>query len=291
MNPSRADRGAWVWRAGVSILLWLACAAGARAGEERVDLGDGLTARWLTPDSGWDGRAILILHGLASDSEGPADAQRRLAEALVARGVASLRVNFRGEGNPARTRIESTCATRIQDTETARAWVLARPGVAARRVGVLGWSLGGATALQTAGRHPDWFRAMVLWSSVTGPLDDLARGAGLREAAAEAEREGRGAYELAGWKTVTLTREFFASLRGVDLDAELARYPGAFLSVRGSADYLPAREAEILERATGRPAEAVLIGGADHIFNVFESGAGHFEHAVRVTVDWVAREL
>jgi hypothetical protein len=270
--------------------LCLACLF-ARAAETRIELGGELNARWLTPEAGWSGRAVLILHGFASDSEGPADAQRRLAEALATRGIASLRVNFRGEGDPARTAIESTFDGRIADTETARAWLLAQPGVDPARLGVFGWSLGGATALGSAGAHPDWFRAMVLWSSVTGDAHAVMSGGGLAAAAAQAEATGTGTCEIAGWKTVTLRRAFFESFRGVDLDAALARHVGKFLSVRGSADYLPPREAEILKLAKGRPAEAILIGGADHIFNVFEPGSGHFNHAVRVTVDWLDREL
>lgn len=276
-------------------LAWcISTALGAGAAEERIELGDGLNGRWLEPaaeGTGWDGRAVLILHGFASDSEGPANSQRRLAEALAARGVASLRVNFRGEGDALRTQIESTFDGRVADTETARAWVLARPGVAAERVGVVGWSLGGATALAAAGERPEAFRSVVLWSSVTGDLYEAVKNAGLGAAAEGAERDGVASLEIAGWKTVTLRREFFTSMRGVDLDAALARHGGAFLSVRGSEDYLPAREAELLKLAKGRPAEAVLIGGGDHIFNVFEPGAPHFDRAVEVTVEWLARTL
>lgn len=263
----------------------------ARAAETRIELGGELNARWLKPDAGWSGRAVLMLHGFASDSEGPADSQRRLAEALAARGIASLRVNFRGEGDSARTAIESTCTGRVADTETARVWVLAQPGVDPARLGVFGWSLGGATALGAAGAHPDWFKAMVLWSSVTGDAYATMAGGALAAAAAQAEATGTGICEITGWKTVTLRRAFFESFRGVDLDAALARHAGKFLSVRGSSDYLPQREAEILKLAKGRPAEAIIIGGADHIFNVFNPATGHFDHAVRATVEWLDREL
>ena len=265
--------------------------AATRAGESRIELGGELNARWLTPETGWSGRAVLILHGFASDSEGPANSQRRLAEALAARGIASLRINFRGEGDSARTAIESTFDGRLADTETARRWMLARPGADPARLGAFGWSLGGATALGAAGAHPDAFRAVVLWSSVTGDAHAIMTGGDLAATAAQAESTGVGVREIVGWKPVTLRREFFASFKGVDLDDALARHAGKFLSVRGSADYLPRREAEILQLAKGRPAEAVLIGGADHIFNVFEPASGHFDHAVRVTVDWLDREL
>lgn len=270
---------------------WWLCAVCARAAEERVELGGELNGRWLAPAEGWDGRAVLILHGFASDSEGPADAQRRLAEALAAKGAASLRVNFSGEGDARRTEILSTPGMRIADTETAFAWLKARPGVKAERIGVIGWSLGGGTAIATAARHPDWFRSLALWSGVSGDLHAHLTGGEWKAAAEQAKKEGVGSLEIAGWKTVTLRREFFESFRGVDFDAELAKYPGAFLSVRGTADYLPAAEAKWLSVVKGKPAEAVLIGGGDHIFNVFEPGAPQFGQAVEVTVAWFLRTL
>lgn len=274
-----------------ALVLLLGAAVFARAAEERVEFGGELNGRWLEPGAGWDGRAVLILHGFASDSEGPAASQRRLAEALAAKGVASLRVNFSGEGDAKRTEILSTFAGRVADTEACRAWLKARPGVATERIGVLGWSLGGGTAIATAARHPEWFRSLALWSSVSGDLHAHLTSGGWKAAAEQAARDGAGTLEIAGWKTVTLRREFFESFRGVDFDTEVARYPGAFLSVRGTADYLPAAETKWLGIVRGKPAEAVLIAGGDHIFNVFETGAPQFGQAVEVTVAWFERTL
>ena len=47
----------------------------------------------------------------------------------------------------------------------------------------------------------------------------------------------------------------------------------------------------MLKVAPGHPTEAVLIGGADHIFDVFQTELGHAERALKVTVEWVERTL
>ncbi|MCX7069450.1 MAG: hypothetical protein NTW01_00415 [Gammaproteobacteria bacterium] len=61
--------------------------------------------------------------------------------------------------------------------------------------------------------------------------------------------------------------------------------------MRGSDDCLPQHEAAFLRIASGRPAEAVLIGGADHIFRVFDPGAALARRARELTVDWFVRTL
>jgi hypothetical protein len=75
------------------------------------------------------------------------------------------------------------------------------------------------------------------------------------------------------------------------VEEDLRRYTGAFLSIRGTEDYLPPHEAAFLKAAPGRPREAILIGGADHIFNVFQPELGHADRVVVATVDWLKRVL
>ena len=104
-------------------------------------------------------------------------------------------------------------------------------------------------------------------------------------------REGVATEVVPGWKTITTKREFYQSFRGVELDAALAQYPGAFFSVRGSGDFLPQHEAEFMKIAEGKPTEAGVIGGADQIFNVFQPEVGHARRVVDVTVAWLERTL
>jgi hypothetical protein len=263
----------------------------ATASESRVDLGDGLTGAWTTPASGWNGRTLLLFHGFADDMDGAGDLMKRLAAELATNGIASFRINFRGEGDRHRTNITSTFHSRVEDGTKALQFVQTQPGVDEHRIGVLGWSLGGATAVEVASRQPDRFRCLILWSSSSGNLHTAFTTGNYAPTAAQAASNGIGTLVIPGWKTVTLRREFFERFRGFDTDAALARYPGAFLTVRGTEDFLPQHELEFLKLAKGRPSDAILIGGADHIFNVFQPELGHAHRVVTQTIDWVQRVL
>jgi dienelactone hydrolase len=259
-----------------------------RAADQPVQINPQLAGAWFTPAGAWDGRVVLLLHGFADDMDGAGDLTKRLAADLAAHGIASLRINFRGEGDKQRTNIESTFQTRLEDTAAARAWLEAQAGVKPGRMGVLGWSLGGATALESAGSHPAWFKSLVLWSSLAG--DPFAYWQG-SETAQRALKEGVATEDVPGWKKITTKREFYESFRGYDLDKALAKYPGAFLTIRGSGDFLPQHDAELVKLAAGRPAEAVLIGGADHTLNVFKPAAPETARVLEVTLAWFERTL
>lgn len=263
-------------------------AAGGRAAETVVTITPELHGAWMTPERNWDGRAVLLFHGFASDRDDVGGLLKRLAGELAAQGIASLRINFRGEGDTMRTEIASTFTTRLEDAAAAHRFLRQDKRVDVARLGVMGFSLGASTALETGARHPAWFRSMALWSSPGGDQFAMYQAT---EPGRTALRDGVATEEVPGWKKITTQRAFYESFRGINLDHALAKYPGAFLSVRGSEDFLPAHEAEFMKLAPGRPAEAVLIGGADHIFKVFEPGSPHPARVLEITVAWFQRTL
>jgi hypothetical protein len=265
----------------------VALATAALGSDVPVVIKGELKGAWMQPDGPWDGRTVVALHGFADDMDGAGDLSKHLLELLAKNGIASLRINFRGEGDRHRTVIESTFLTRIEDAESAYEFLTHQPGVKVDHLGCVGWSLGSATELEILGRHPTWFRTGVVWSSPTGDLHKLMMAL---PGADEAVRVGVSTYD-AGWKKITTYRAFYESFEGIDLNRSVAKYPGALLAVRGSMDFVPNGDPDLMKAATGEPREAVLIGGADHIFNVFDPGKKYAARAMEVTSDWFARTL
>lgn len=276
----------FLWLAAVASIAALPFGA-ARAADTPVVIKGELKGSWELPNGAWDGRAVILLHGFADDMDCVGNLCKHLAAALANDGIASLRINFRGEGDRNRTVIESTFLTRIEDTEAAYEFLTRQSGIKADHLGCIGWSLGGATAMEVLGGHPTWFRTAVLLSTLPGDLEKFIMS---RPGAAEAVRNGVSTYD-AGWKKITTSRSFYESFHGIDLNRSISKYPGALLTVRGSVDFVPNGDPELMKYAPGLPREAVLIGGADHIFNALEPNKGLAERAIQVSANWLGRTL
>ncbi|MEE4299796.1 MAG: alpha/beta fold hydrolase [Pseudomonadales bacterium] len=254
------------------------------AGAEEIDLdvAPGVPGRLLLPDDVPPRAAVLLLHGWCSQMDEVGGLYRDLAAGLAARGIASLRFDFSGEGPNADYVVTSTYERRVAEAEAARA--LLRERVPDVPLGVNGFSLGGLVAMSLMGRHPDWFDVAVLWSSAAR-MDFTSGDPALVGAARAALRDGRAVYRT--WTDITLTREFLVSYLGVDASVGLVAYPGSLLAIRGTADYLPALDAQWIAATPGEDDAVILIDGADHVFGVLEAPRpAHGERVLEHTISW-----
>jgi dienelactone hydrolase len=254
--------------------------------EQAVDIRAGVAGKLTLPAGATPRQAVLLLHGWNGSMDEVGNLFADLAQTLADRGIASLRFDFSGEGERVDYVVTSTLESRIAETKAAFAWL--RDTVPDASYGVVGFSLGGLTAMEVVGQHPDWFQSMVLWSAAREM--NLSRDPAYSVAARTALQQGQGVYQT--WATFTLTREFLLSFIGVDASKHLARYPGALLSIRGDKDYLPSHDRAWLQLTPSRDKSFLLIGGADHIFNVLEQPRPNYgARVISATADWFQRTL
>ncbi len=232
--------------------------------------------------------AVVLLHGFASVKDEVGGMYQRLAAELGARGIASIRIDFRGWGESGGGMENSTVTGMVEDAAVAYAYLAGQDFVDPAQMGVLGFSLGGRIAVVTAAQNPDWYKSMALWS--TGGNIDPIEFQG-QEAYDTAQADGQVVLDL-GWREVTLGSGFFDSLTAYDVEVEFPKFGGSFFVVAGMDDPSPAEYLTwYLEHAQGELRAAYAVEGGDHIYQVLTEDQTMSDKVIRVTADWFAMTL
>lgn len=259
------------------------------AADTDLTLDGGIAATLTTPDGPGPFPGVIMLHGLGSSRNEVGNLFLDAADALAERGVASLRFDFRGFGKSDGDTGAFTLDRQNRDALTALDALAATPGVDARRIGVMGFSFGAGAAIELAGAHPDRIRALVTWAPAGDYRADMldSMGPAIFQRAAQ---DGIVGIDF-GWRTLALKQAFFDGLGRHDLLEALGHYPGAFLTINGSEDpylkYAPA----LMQAAAGDDTRAMVIPGADHMFNVYQPSRSSAAEVIKITVDQFARTL
>lgn len=261
----------------------------AVAGETALTLDKGVSAILNLPDGAAKAPAVLMLHGFGSSKNEVGDMYKREAEALAAKGIASLRIDFQGFGKSDGDTGATTIDGQLGDAEAALAALQANDKVEITRVGVLGFSLGGGVAAVLAAKHPDAVKSLVTWSSVGDFKKDMESSVG-QEAVDTANAKGVVGLDL-GWRTIVLKKDFFASLAKFSVEQAVGTFPGAYLTIAGSEDFSAAYAPKFVEMAKGSPKEALILPGEDHIFHVFDPAGKGAEAVISKTAEWFKKTL
>jgi pimeloyl-ACP methyl ester carboxylesterase len=228
---------------------------------EFTSRGDGIALRgWLLPAAGGPSqrRPVIMVHGKGTDRQaGPGDGNLAIAAPLVRAGYTVLVFDLRGSGESGGERF-TLGAQEVRDVEGALDYLRQR-GLASDGVSLVGFSMGGATALLTALDEPA-VRA-VAEDSAYADLGDLI------------EVEVPKASGLPRFFTPGMALAARA-LIGVDLYAirpvdgmpRLAAAGVPVLFVHGEADtYVPLVNARRLAASYGPRAETMFVPGAGHV--------------------------
>jgi uncharacterized protein len=214
------------------------------------------------PEGGGPFPCVVLSHGLLSSKA--STKYISLSGSLLTAGMAACRFDYHGCGESGGAIAETTLSIRIKDLESVFDYIVRHPSVDGGRIGFLGSSFGGSTALVVAAKHRT-VAPVALWAT---PYR------------LEKTRDN----SISG---LTFQRSIFDDFLRYDLLSEARKVSHAIV-VHGELDeVVPCSEGKAIYAALERPKKFVAIAGADHAF----TSPSHREKASELSLTWLRRFL
>lgn len=283
-------------------LFALAAAPAAQAAERTVEFkveGQAVVGTLALPDGVARPPVILLLHGFTgsrNEMEIPSVKEgifHRAARMWADRGIASLRIDFRGNGDSQGAFADMTLGGQVKDALAALDYLGASRDVDGTRMALVGWSMGGTVGAAVAGRAGDRLTSVSLWAPATNlpaTIAFLVTPEVVRKAMEGGNVPVTAVMPWGG--EITLKTGFFDSLYAIDPVAEITRYKGPLLVAVGTKDVVvfpqPVAGQVLLDYHDGP--EELWVRPMDHSFNVFD-GTATVDELIAKTGDFVAAGL
>lgn len=274
----------------------------ALAAEERVTFEvEGMTVVGTlnVPEGAELAPAVLLLHGFTGsrdELEIPSAGEgifARAARMWADRGMASLRIDYRFNGESDGEFADSTLHAHVADGLAALDFLAADGRVDADRLAVVGWSMGGAVASAVAARSDRDVGALALWapgSNMAAAVTLLFGAEKIREGLANGEQATR--YTLPWGAEIELKAAFIESLFKLDPPAELSGYAGPLFVAVGTEDDVvfpqPAAGQVLIDYHRGE--SELWVRPMDHVFNAF-AGVDQVDELIEATGDFIAANI
>ena len=235
--------------------------------------------------------ALIMLHGTGSQKDEAGDLYKKLADKLAAQGIASLRIDFAGNGDSKAPSQTYTLKSAVADGQAALKYLKKHSAIDGQRIGVLGFSQGALISQLLVLAEPE-IKTMVVWSPVVGdgtkPMQKT-----FDTYYEEAKKNGHAVQNFTWRPSLKLSLDWFEELLAQRSLTEIKRYCGKLLAVSGTADPVTPwqNSVTLVEAAGSHNAAVVLLKGADHIFNVSDNKAPQAHELLWVTTDWLTGNL
>jgi hypothetical protein len=227
--------------------------------------------------------AVLLLHGDLSSRDENGEMFARLASALEARGIASLRIDFAGTGDSEEPGLALDYPGMVLDATASLDYLHQDADVDPDKVAILGLSRGAGIGATVTGTDPG-VAAFVSWSgAVYDGYDEDPDGHEI------ARENGYVSLDL-GDRVFKLGLNWFDTIESSHPLDDISGYTGPVLAVVGSDDDVVDPEVSTIFLQTVASTDTTLhvVEGADHGFTADQSVG---DEAIGVTTDWLVSRL
>lgn len=231
--------------------------------------------------------AVVMLHGTGSDKNEAGGGYKLVAPELAKAGIASIRIDFVGNGESKEDYINYNYTTAVSDANAAAKYMADLDAVDETRIGIMGWSQGGTIAMLAAGENRS-FQSVLTWAGAPD-LSSIAT----KENYEAAKKDGF--YNMTfDWRSpLKLGLKWFDEVYATDVLKVLSYSDAPVLAINGSNDTVvdPSNAAKIAAASKNKNSNSLLIDGADHTFNVFTGNMKAFNELISATVNWFSKTL
>lgn len=230
---------------------------------------------------------ILICHGLGGHKTGRYRIYVDLAEALIRRGIAAFRFDFRGSGDSEGEFSEVTLTGEVQDALKAFEYLKTEKRIDQERIGVFGRSMGGAVAVISSAQTQQT-KSMALWAPMYNG-DDWKHMWDMIESGQATEQQS---IEMRRINGQVASMEFYAEMFKMRVDEALLKLSCVpLLLMHGINDEVirhgHSEQYVVLRKHSEADTKFVTLPHADHDFTHAEER----KYAIELTSDWFLETL
>jgi dipeptidyl aminopeptidase/acylaminoacyl peptidase len=230
---------------------------------------------------------ILICHGLGGHKTGRYRIYVDLAEALIKRGIASFRFDFRGSGDSEGEFSEVTLTGEVEDALKAFDYLKTETRIDRDRIGVFGRSMGGAVAVMSSASTQQ-AKSMALWAPMYNG-DDWRHMWDMIQSGQASEQESQEMRRINGQ---VASMDFYAEMFKMKVDESLLKLSNIpLLLMHGVNDevirHAHSEQYMALRKHAEAPTKFIPLPHADHDFTHAEER----KYAIELTSDWFLETL
>ncbi len=205
---------------------------------------------------------VIIYHGFCGNKMGPHFMFVKLSRKLEKLGIASIRFDFSGSGESDGEFVDMTLRTEIEDANNILDYVKNLDFIDKERIGIMGFSMGGAIASIIAGDRKDEINTLCLWSPA-GTMDKIIlSNAYVGDKLEEFIQTGN--FDVEG---LLLGKKFIDDIKNIKIYDRAANYENKSIIIHGNKDeVVPLKASQKYMEIYRNNSKLEIIEGANHIY-------------------------